>query len=75
MDAFELIFRGLHQVFEWIVEIEYLGISVYQVAIFGLVIGLLWRFGLSPIFGRSPGSLSIGASDVVRRINKNNNSK
>lgn len=46
-------------------------LSVFTVCIFYLVISLIWRFFLSPIFnGHSAGGLSAGASDKVKAPEK-----
>lgn len=76
-NAFDLIWSGLASVFTWINTISYEGITVFQVAVFGLLLSLIWRFGLSPIFGAGGGSLRISASDVVSKVkrSKNNSNK
>lgn len=66
-NAFDMILYGFNQVFDWCLQIEYEGINVLMVAMFGLVLALFWRFFLSPVFGASGGSLGISLSDFVKR--------
>lgn len=73
-NAFQLIWTGFNTVMTWVNTVNYQGITVFQVAVFGLLLSLIYRFGLSPIFGAGGGSLSISASDVVSKIKRSNNS-
>lgn len=72
VSAFDFVLEGISKIFEWMDSIECYGITLTQAAAFTLLMSLFWRFVLSPLFGRSGGSLSAGVSDTVRSQRSHN---
>lgn len=67
LEYFEIILQGFQACFAWFEQIKIGDFSILDISLVVLFLTCCWRFLLSPIFGVSGGSLSVGVSDRVGR--------
>lgn len=74
-DIYQAVLYGFSEIISWMESIEYNGINLLMVSFFAFFFTLIWQLILAPVLGNRSGSLSIGLSDVVRKVKNNKDEK